>query len=70
MAGDLVLFEPDRVAVGPVEMRRDLPTGAGRLVFPAEGYHATIVNGRTVIRDGEPTGELGGTVIRSGRPPA
>jgi N-acyl-D-aspartate/D-glutamate deacylase len=67
MAGDLVLFDPDRVAVGPVQMRHDLPTGAGRLVFPAEGYHATIVNGRTVIRDGEPTGELGGTVIRAGR---
>ena len=50
MAGDLVVFDPDRLAVGPVRMRHDFPAGAGRLVFPAEGYHATIVNGE----DGDP----------------
>jgi N-acyl-D-aspartate/D-glutamate deacylase len=64
MAGDLVVFDPDRVAVGAVEMRHDFPTGAARLVFGAEGYHATIVNGRPIVLDGEATGEIPGQVIR------
>jgi N-acyl-D-aspartate/D-glutamate deacylase len=64
MAGDLVVFDPARVAVGAVEMRHDFPTGAARLVFGAEGYRATIVNGRPVVLDGETTGEVPGAVIR------
>ncbi len=68
MAGDLVVFDPARVAVGAVEMRHDFPTGAARLVFGAEGYAATIVNGTVVVRDGRPTGAAtAGTVIRAGR---
>jgi N-acyl-D-aspartate/D-glutamate deacylase len=65
MAGDLVLFDPDGLGIGPAEMRHDFPTGAGRLVFTATGYHATIVNGETVIRDGEPTGASPGVVLRN-----
>jgi N-acyl-D-aspartate/D-glutamate deacylase len=68
LAGDLTVFDPARVAVGAVEMRHDFPTGAARLVFGAEGYAATIVNGTIVVRDGVPTGAgTAGTVIRSGR---
>ena len=67
MAGDIVVFDPARVAVGAVEMRHDFPTGAARLVFGAEGYKATIVNGEPVVLDGEPTGALAGTVIRAPR---
>jgi len=66
MAGDLVVFDPDRLGVRPVRMVHDFPTGAGRLVFDADGYAATIVNGRTVVRDGVATGELPGTVLRAG----
>jgi N-acyl-D-aspartate/D-glutamate deacylase len=68
MAGDLVVFDPARVAVGAVEMRDDFPTGAARLVFGAAGYAATVVNGTVVVRDGVPTGATtAGTVIRGGR---
>jgi N-acyl-D-aspartate/D-glutamate deacylase len=68
MAGDLVVFDPARVAVGAVEMRDDFPTGAARLVFGASGYAATVVNGTVVVRDGVPTGDsTSGTVIRAGR---
>jgi N-acyl-D-aspartate/D-glutamate deacylase len=67
MAGDLVVFDPARVAVGAAEMRHDFPTGAGRLVFRAEGYHATIVNGRPIVLDGATTGEVPGEVIRMGQ---
>jgi N-acyl-D-aspartate/D-glutamate deacylase len=68
MAGDLTVFDPARVAVGAVEMRHDFPTGAARLVFGADGYAATIVNGAIVVRDGQTTDAVtNGTVIRAGR---
>jgi N-acyl-D-aspartate/D-glutamate deacylase len=66
MAADLVLLDPPSLGVGPVRLERDFPAGAGRLVFPATGYHATVVNGRIVTRDGQPTGELPGAVLRPG----
>jgi N-acyl-D-aspartate/D-glutamate deacylase len=68
MAADLVVFDPQRLAVKPVRMLNDFPTGAGRLVFDADGYVATIVNGQVLLRDGEPTGALPGTVLRAGKP--
>ncbi|MCB0996376.1 MAG: amidohydrolase family protein [Acidimicrobiales bacterium] len=63
---DLVLFDLDRLAISPIRWARDFPTGAGRFVFDADGYVATFVNGRAVIRDGEPTGELPGTPLKLG----
>ncbi|MEO5840912.1 MAG: amidohydrolase family protein [Acidimicrobiales bacterium] len=66
MAGDLTVFEPERLGVGPVRMQRDFPAGASRLVFPAEGYHATIVNGEVMTRNGESTDARPGQVLRGG----
>ena len=66
MAGDLVVFDPDRLGVGPVRMQRDFPAGGSRLVFPATGYHATIVNGQVMTRNGEATEALSGQVLRGG----
>ena len=43
------------------------PPAPSRLVFGARGYHASVVNGRVVRRDGEPTGALPGMVLRPGR---
>jgi N-acyl-D-aspartate/D-glutamate deacylase len=37
-----------------------------RLIQRSEGYVATIVGGKPVYRDGEPTGELPGRLIRAG----
>jgi N-acyl-D-aspartate/D-glutamate deacylase len=67
MAGDLVVFDPARLGVGPVRMERDFPAGAARLVFPARGYSATVVNGEVVTRDGAATGARSGHVLRGGR---
>jgi N-acyl-D-amino-acid deacylase len=64
LAADLVVFDPDRVAAGDREDRRDLPGNATRIVRRAVGYHATLVNGEVVFRDGEPTGRLPGRVLR------
>ena len=67
MAGDLVVFDPARLGVGTVRMERDFPAGAARLVFPSEGYHATLVNGEVVTRDGVATGARSGQVLRGDR---
>jgi N-acyl-D-aspartate/D-glutamate deacylase len=66
MAGDLVVFEPERLGVGPVRMQRDFPAGGSRLVFPAEGYHATIVNGELMTRNGDATEARPGQILRGG----
>ena len=42
----------------------DFPAGARRLVHEPTGYEAIIVNGTTIVRDGKPTGELPGAVLR------
>ncbi len=42
----------------------DLPAGGRRLVQRATGYDVTIVSGRIAFRDGEPTGELNGRLVR------
>ena len=46
----------------------DLPAGGRRLVQRADGYVATVVSGKVAFRDGEPTGELNGRLIRGARP--
>lgn len=64
---DLVVFDPDRIACAPIELRNDLPESGLRLYAKAIGVEKVIVGGKIVAEDGEATGELGGTVLRSGR---
>ena len=61
---DLVLFDPARLGVVSTRFLDDFPAGARRLVHEPTGYEAIIVNGTTVVRDGKPTGELPGAVLR------
>jgi N-acyl-D-aspartate/D-glutamate deacylase len=63
-AADLVLLDRDRLGVGAARLVRDFPTGAGRMIWEQSGYVATIVNGQTIIDDGQPTGATPGTVLR------
>jgi N-acyl-D-amino-acid deacylase len=65
---DLNVFDLDRLHLPLPEYVHDFPGGAGRFVQRGDGYDATIVNGRVFMRGGEPTGELAGTVLRSGPP--
>jgi len=63
-AADIVLF--DEAKIGSPERGSfiyDLPAGAGRLHARAEGIARVLVNGRTLYRDGQPTGELPGSVV-------
>jgi N-acyl-D-aspartate/D-glutamate deacylase len=61
---DLNVVDLDRLDLGPVEVRHDLPGGAVNLSQGAVGYEATVVNGRVIARGGVPTGALPGRVLR------
>jgi N-acyl-D-aspartate/D-glutamate deacylase len=63
---DLVVFDPDKVASGPTEVRRDLPGGGERLCAASRGIRHVFVSGREVITDGVDTGDRPGRVLRSG----
>jgi N-acyl-D-aspartate/D-glutamate deacylase len=64
---DLVLFDPATVDSEPVRTVSDLPGGTDRLFAGATGIRKVFVNGRPIVSDGEATGDLPGTVLRSGR---
>jgi N-acyl-D-aspartate/D-glutamate deacylase len=64
---DLVIFDEREIGCGPTYTRRDLPAGAGRLYADAWGIAHVLVNGTEIVRNGESTGALPGTVLRSGR---
>jgi len=63
-AADLAVVDPERVAPELPDAARDLPAGALRLKQGATGIDATVVNGRVLLVDGEPTGDLPGRLLR------
>jgi N-acyl-D-aspartate/D-glutamate deacylase len=66
MAADIVVFDSKTVGSAKrPEMRYDLPGGGRRLVMPAQGIYATIVNGAVLYEEGKHTGVLPGQVLRS-----
>jgi N-acyl-D-aspartate/D-glutamate deacylase len=66
-AADLVVFNPETIGCGPIEMRHDLPGGEARLYAESIGIEHVIVNGVPVARANTPTGRIGGKVLRGGR---
>jgi N-acyl-D-aspartate/D-glutamate deacylase len=64
-AADLVIFNPETVAPLLPEVRHDLPAGEVRLFQGAEGIAGTIVNGQVLLRNGVPTGNLPGRLLRA-----
>jgi N-acyl-D-aspartate/D-glutamate deacylase len=64
---DVVVFDAERIASGPMQTRFDLPAGAGRLYSEPVGIDHVLVNGQPVVRGGEVTGAIPGTLLRSGR---
>ena len=64
---DLNVIDPARVAPLMPTVEHDLPAGAKRLVQRSAGIRATVVHGEAVLRDGEPTGNLSGQLLRNRR---
>lgn len=64
---DLVVLDPETVDMQDVTLVHDLPGGTGRLYAGSIGVQRVYVNGRAIVTDGAITGELPGTVLRSGR---
>ncbi len=74
MAGDVVVFDPDKIGCSRLRRVNDLPSGADRLVADATGIDAVIVNGTVIRREGRDTvaadGPLPGRLLRHGHAPA
>src|SRR4030095_14534406 len=62
--GDVVIFDPDKVAPQMPTLEHDLPAGARRLKQKSDGIKATIVNGEVLMRHNEHTGALPGKLLR------
>jgi len=64
MRADVNVIDYDNLTLFPPTIVHDLPAGGKRLIQRAKGYTATLVNGQIAFREGEPTGVLGGKLIR------
>jgi N-acyl-D-aspartate/D-glutamate deacylase len=64
---DLVVLDPETIDMQDVTLVHDLPGGTGRLFAGSNGVQRVYVNGRGIVTDGRATGDLPGTVLRSGR---
>lgn len=60
---DICVIDPDRLRLGDVAIRHDLPGAAPRLDQPGHGFRAVIVNGVRTIVDDEPTGAAPGRML-------
>ncbi len=67
LRADLFVFDPETVASEPATLVHDLPGGSPRLIADPIGVVRVLVNGTETVVDGKPTGDLPGTLLRSGR---
>ncbi len=67
LRADLFVFDPETVASEPATLVQDLPGGSPRLIADSVGVVRVLVNGTETVADGKPTGNLPGTLLRSGR---
>jgi N-acyl-D-aspartate/D-glutamate deacylase len=65
MRADVNVIDFDQLRIRRPELRFDLPAGASRILQPAEGYLATLVNGVVSRRDDQDTGERPGRLVRA-----
>jgi len=67
LAADLFVFDPETVGSEPATLVHDLPGGSPRLIADSTGVFRVLVNGVETVANGKPTGNLPGTLLRSGR---
>jgi N-acyl-D-amino-acid deacylase len=63
---DVVVYDPERLAVTPQEVVHDLPGGEWRRIQKAVGYRAVVVNGEVTIDDDRQTETYSGRLLRHG----
>jgi N-acyl-D-aspartate/D-glutamate deacylase len=64
---DVVVFDPNTIDATPARITYDLPGDSKRLLSDPVGVVRVLVNGTETIADGQPTGNLSGSLMRSGR---
>jgi N-acyl-D-amino-acid deacylase len=62
---DLNVIDYEALTLLPPHISRDLPGNRGRLNQSARGYCATIVSGKVIVRNDQPTGTLPGRLVRA-----
>jgi N-acyl-D-amino-acid deacylase len=62
---DVNVLDYEAISVHAPEYVHDFPGGAGRYVQRAGGYRATLVNGQVFMEDGQHSGALVGSTLRS-----
>lgn len=62
---DLNVIDFDKLELGQIEVRDDLPAGGKRILQPAKGYIATYVNGVKTRENDRDTGARPGRLVRS-----
>jgi N-acyl-D-aspartate/D-glutamate deacylase len=63
---DVNVIDLDRLGLHRPRSIHDLPGGGRRLIQEADGYRATIVSGVVTQREGRPTGQHPGRLVRGG----
>jgi N-acyl-D-aspartate/D-glutamate deacylase len=66
LPADLVVYDLERLAMGPQEKAWDYPADEWRQVRKAEGYRWIMVNGAVTFEDGVGTGAIPGDLLRHG----
>ncbi len=61
---DLNVVDFEHLRIRPPVLRHDLPTGVSRILQPAEGYLATLVDGQVTRRHDADTGARSGRLVR------
>ena len=61
---DINIINFDELTLHEPFVTYDLPAGGRRLVQKATGYESTFISGKLAFKEGEPTGELNGRLIR------
>jgi N-acyl-D-aspartate/D-glutamate deacylase len=64
---DIVIFDEATIAPSATYPKYDVPGNQFRLYADAKGVDHVFVNGVEIVRGGEHTGKLPGSVLRSGK---
>ena len=64
---DVVVFDPETIDCEDLRMVPDLPGGTSRLFAGSKGVERVYCNGVAIVRDGQGTDALPGTLVKPGR---